>query len=209
MTYLIFQMFLCLLIAFILGFILGWLISGYIKREQYQRQINLLSTQLKSCKDKCAQLGDDTSKDELDSCQNENDKLRTEIETQQETIHSLEEQLKISQTTKIDSSGGSLLERADFDEHRPIFYKDMPKSFFTSAPTTIDDLKRISGVGSVLEKTLNDLGIYQFKQVALLTMDDIVWVSKHLDQFKGRIERDGWIDQSKELHKEKYGEDPE
>ncbi len=61
-----------------------------------------------------------------------------------------------------------------------------------------DDLKKISGVGPVLEQKLNDLGIYTFAQIAAFSPEDIANVDDRLN-FKGRIERDGWIDQAKEL----------
>ncbi len=208
MIYLMFQMFLCLGISFLIGFLLGGLISYKIIKEKLQNQINMLGVQLKSCKDKCASLEQDDSKSQLDAIANELSALKTSITEKDETIATLESQLKISQQTK-ERSGGSLLERADFDEHRPKIYEDMPKHFFTSRPTKVDDLKRISGVGPVLEKTLNDLGIYQFRQIALFNQEDIDWVSKHLEQFKGRIERDDWVNQAHELYKEKYGKDPE
>ncbi|HFC05535.1 MAG TPA: 50S ribosomal protein L21 [Rhizobiales bacterium] len=61
-----------------------------------------------------------------------------------------------------------------------------------------DDLKVISGVGPVLEKKLNDLGIYTYAQVAAFTKEDIVMVDDALS-FKGRIERDDWLSQAKKL----------
>lgn len=69
---------------------------------------------------------------------------------------------------------------------------------FTEAPADKDDLKKISGVGPKLEETMNKLGIYQFAQVASWTNDEIMWVDDNLS-FKGRIERDDWIGQAKEL----------
>ena len=70
---------------------------------------------------------------------------------------------------------------------------------FTSAPAEgADDLKLISGVGPKLEQTLNDLGIYRFEQVAAWGPQEIAWVDARL-RFKGRIERDGWIEQAKRL----------
>jgi len=68
----------------------------------------------------------------------------------------------------------------------------------TSKPTTVDDLKRISGVGTVLEKKLHSLGIYTFQQIADFTKENIDWVDDHLS-FHGRIERDDWIGQAKKL----------
>lgn len=69
---------------------------------------------------------------------------------------------------------------------------------FAKAPADKDDLKKISGVGPKLEETMNNLGIYQFAQVASWSNDEIQWVDDNLS-FKGRIERDDWIGQAKEL----------
>lgn len=69
---------------------------------------------------------------------------------------------------------------------------------FASAPDNADDLKRIKGVGSVIEKTLNDLGIYQFEQIANWDANNTAWVENFL-AFPGRTTREDWIDQSKTL----------
>ncbi len=61
-----------------------------------------------------------------------------------------------------------------------------------------DDLKKISGVGPKLEKTLNALGVYHFSQIAEFTPDNVSWVDRHL-RFKGRIAREKWIEQAKIL----------
>jgi len=61
-----------------------------------------------------------------------------------------------------------------------------------------DDLKKISGVGPKLEKTLNGLGIFHFSQIAAFTPDHVAWVDQNL-RFKGRIEREKWIEQAKVL----------
>ncbi len=61
-----------------------------------------------------------------------------------------------------------------------------------------DDLKKISGVGPVLEEKLNGMGIYHYKQIAAFTPEDIAAVDDELN-FKGRIERDGWLQQAAEL----------
>ncbi len=61
-----------------------------------------------------------------------------------------------------------------------------------------DDLKKISGVGPVLEEKLNKLGIYHFRQIVALSPSEISAIDGALN-FKGRIDRDGWIDQAKKL----------
>ncbi len=61
-----------------------------------------------------------------------------------------------------------------------------------------DNLKTISGVGPKLEKTLNDLGIFHFEQIAGWSAQDVSEVDDLLS-FKGRIERDDWVAQAKKL----------
>ncbi|MGL4295311.1 MAG: 30S ribosomal protein S2 [Beijerinckiaceae bacterium] len=64
-----------------------------------------------------------------------------------------------------------------------------------------DDLSKLSGVGPQLEKSLNDGGIFHYWQIAAMTADDVKTVDGKL-KLKGRIERDGWIDQAKKLLEE-------
>lgn len=68
-------------------------------------------------------------------------------------------------------------------------------------PARPDDLKRISGVGRKLEQTLNGLGIYKYEQIAKWKKAEREWVDDHL-KFKGRIERDNWVAQAKQLDRE-------
>ena len=65
-----------------------------------------------------------------------------------------------------------------------------------------DDLKKISGVGPVLEKKLNDFGIYHYSQIAALKKAEVAEIDDALN-FKGRIEKDDWLKQAKALQKEK------
>ena len=76
----------------------------------------------------------------------------------------------------------------------------MPQALFTAPAGGKDDLKRISGVGPVLEKKLNALGITTFAQVAAFTAEDIARVDEALS-FKGRIDRENWLEQAAQLAK--------
>lgn len=71
-------------------------------------------------------------------------------------------------------------------------------------PESIDDLKRISGIGPKLEQVLHGLGIWTFEQISLWTPSEINWVDDYL-QFKGRIDRDGWIAQAGAMSEMKDG----
>jgi predicted flap endonuclease-1-like 5' DNA nuclease len=61
-----------------------------------------------------------------------------------------------------------------------------------------DDLKRIRGIGVLIEKKLNSMGVAAYEQIANWTAADIDRVSQSLD-FKGRIERENWIEQARIL----------
>ena len=95
-----------------------------------------------------------------------------------------------------------------------------PKTFFigTSAapdpdrgfiyqekPEVVDDLTRIKGVGAGIEQKLNNSGVYQFKQIALWDHQNITAFSKQLS-FTGRIEREQWVAQATDLHRQDHRE---
>ncbi|HZD52129.1 MAG TPA: hypothetical protein VE175_03725 [Woeseiaceae bacterium] len=67
-------------------------------------------------------------------------------------------------------------------------------------PDAKDDLQRIKGVGPTIEKTLNELGIYRFEQVALISEHDIDRIDTQLRGIKNRIYREDWIGQARSLH---------
>jgi len=63
-----------------------------------------------------------------------------------------------------------------------------------------DDLKKLSGVGPALEKKLHAAGVTSFAQIAAWGAAEIADFDEKLS-FKGRIEREGWVEQAKELAK--------
>lgn len=67
-----------------------------------------------------------------------------------------------------------------------------------AAAAGADDLKLLSGVGPALEKKLLEAGVTSFAQIAAWTDADVEEFGEKLS-FKGRIEREGWIEQAKEL----------
>lgn len=73
-----------------------------------------------------------------------------------------------------------------------------PETLSAARDGGADDLKQLKGVGPKLEQTLNELGFFHFDQVAAWGAEEVAWVDSRLT-FKGRIERDGWIEQAKKL----------
>lgn len=65
-----------------------------------------------------------------------------------------------------------------------------------------DDLKRISGIGPILEGKLNAIDVWRYEQIANWTRAEVEAFNQQLN-FKGRIEREFWVDQAKMLAERK------
>jgi predicted flap endonuclease-1-like 5' DNA nuclease len=74
------------------------------------------------------------------------------------------------------------------------------------SPGAPDDLKLIVGVGPVLERMLQQLGISTYRQIARWSERDIDEFDARLAEFPGRIRRDAWVTQARALHQSKFGE---
>jgi predicted flap endonuclease-1-like 5' DNA nuclease len=61
-----------------------------------------------------------------------------------------------------------------------------------------DDLKLIKGIGPVLEKKLHAMGIETFADLAALSPERVKEIDEAIE-FPGRVERERWIEQAKEL----------
>jgi predicted flap endonuclease-1-like 5' DNA nuclease len=61
-----------------------------------------------------------------------------------------------------------------------------------------DDLKRIRGIGPQNEGRLHGLGIWHFTQIRAWSEENVKWVGSYL-AFSGRIDREKWVDQAREL----------
>lgn len=66
------------------------------------------------------------------------------------------------------------------------------------ASNSNDELTFIKNIGPVLEKKLNGVGISRFEHIAGWSEKDINAFSGELN-FKGRIEREEWVQQAREL----------
>ncbi|MCG6884961.1 MAG: 50S ribosomal protein L21 [Silicimonas sp.] len=80
--------------------------------------------------------------------------------------------------------------------------KAEPEKAAPKAVAGADDLKQLTGVGPALEKKLHEAGVTSFAQIAAWTPEEIAEMDEKLS-FKGRIERDGWVEQATTLAAEK------
>jgi small subunit ribosomal protein S2 len=61
-----------------------------------------------------------------------------------------------------------------------------------------DDLAKLPGVGPQIVKKLNDAGVFHYWQIAAMTADDVTKVDADL-KLAGRIARDNWVEQARNL----------
>ena len=62
-----------------------------------------------------------------------------------------------------------------------------------------DNLKMIKGIGPAIQKTLNEMGICRFGQIADMSEYEIDRVAQRLKGFRSRIYREDWIGQARDL----------
>jgi predicted flap endonuclease-1-like 5' DNA nuclease len=61
-----------------------------------------------------------------------------------------------------------------------------------------DNLKRIRGIGPQNEGRLNGIGVWHYSQIAAWSAENAKWIASYLAA-SGRVEREKWVDQAKEL----------
>jgi small subunit ribosomal protein S2 len=96
----------------------------------------------------------------------------------------------MSQAEAVEPVGG--LERSSKRRQTPV------TPLFEKPGGKADDLKKIGGVGPGLERKLNALGVTRYDQIAAFTDEDVEKVDTAIN-YKGRVTRDDWVGQAKEL----------
>jgi len=99
----------------------------------------------------------------------------------------------------VDAAGASAA-RADYSALRSVKSEALlgDAAPYVAPSGEVDDLKRIRGIGVLIEKRLNALGVTGYEQIANWTGADIDRISEMLD-FKGRIQRENWVEQARIL----------
>jgi len=189
MSYLLTQMFLYLLVAFLLGLLLGWLIWRYGKASAGDLDA------MRAERDALAKERDDL-KTNLDACRSRSERDRASLDALRAD--------KIELQGKLDADRNSAVAAAvamPAMDAVPTASVTATKPEGLSAPRggVADDLKEISGVGPKMETLLHKLGYFHFDQVAAWSASDVAWVDENLEGFKGRVSRDNWVPQAKKL----------
>jgi predicted flap endonuclease-1-like 5' DNA nuclease len=176
MGYLLTQMFLYMLGAFLLGLLLGWII--WSRRSQVDN-----SGELENARAQLVQSGR-----ERESLRLERDRLKADLDACATARRDLEARLAQVRSAPAPAAAAPVR----LMEPAPTPPPPAPK------PQVKDDLKRIRGIGRVNEARLNDMGITSFAQIAAWSPADEAQIGDLL-QFEGRIEREEWVAQAKIL----------
>ncbi len=76
---------------------------------------------------------------------------------------------------------------------------------FDEHPKRSDDLTKIKGINTACRNSLRAEGIFTYKQIALWTPVQIGEFARRLS-LDARIQTDRWVDQARQLHAKKHGE---
>lgn len=166
-----------LLVAFILGFMIAWLFKRKHSREAESSHENC-EGRVEALKLQLATTHKAKEKLEIEI----NDlKLKMKAASDSDNKKKTETETSSSKISEADTASASLL------------------GFTAVTSDNKDDLTQISGVGPFIEEKLNGLGIYTFEQISGFSDETIDKVTEAIAFFPGRIQRDNWVNQSKEL----------
>ena len=123
---------------------------------------------------------------ELESSQ----KVEPKIETTTETVVS-----KVDRKSKHNVKG---MRRQRKTKKNLLHTEEIQISKNSTVSQAKDNLQEVKGIGRVLEGVLNELGIYRFEQIASWTKEEVLKIDEAI-AFPGRIEREEWVKQAKQL----------
>lgn len=86
---------------------------------------------------------------------------------------------------------------AEADPHMAKF-ADLPDDIKLAEGVSVDDISLIGGIGPKFQKGLKDLGVTTLAQIAAWTEADVARIETELNA-SGRIAREEWIEQAREL----------
>jgi NADH-quinone oxidoreductase subunit E len=103
-------------------------------------------------------------------------------------------------TSPPDAAVGAIVAPVEATDHKPGSHSQFGKPAGLPSPRggRQDDLRQIKGLSPQVESALNGLGIFHFDQIAAWDKKAIVWIDNHL-ALKGRLVREKWLEQAREL----------
>ena len=175
------------------------------KDKDYQARIKVIESEKEELNNKIVKLDADNSN--LHNNLREKDKEIEHLVLEVKALKALQAEAvnEIDEMTLKNKRTGQLL----YEKDEALVHIAQRKhlldyeSFGTATEEEKDDLKMISGIGPFIEERLHALDIYTFRQISKFTPKDIDTINDAIVYFSGRIERDEWVAQAKELVHEK------
>jgi len=165
--------------------------------EEQQQRVRNLNIELEQQKALTAERGDDSELNELKSALKQCSEARAELEDQ---IRALQAKLAArTKTTEVPVPGELSKQEETLRRVRERAEQIDFVRIGTATEAEKDDLKRIKGIGPFIERKLNSIGIYTFQQIANFNPNDEETVNEAIEFFSGRIRRDEWSRQAREL----------
>ena len=192
-----------LIVATLIGFAIGWILGRWLQARQVTGANEAEIAAQRELARKAEHRLTDSNK--------QIDKLQLESKAKQERIAELETALaasgafeEVAVVAVGDPDGSPVAAATPSKEEGLARMAEIAERTAGGGPAADDDLKQIHGIGPKLERTLKDLGISSFRQIANFATDDVAYVTAALGAFKGRIERDDWMGGAAQQHLKKY-----
>jgi predicted flap endonuclease-1-like 5' DNA nuclease len=120
--------------------------------------------------------------------------------TPKEVTEVIKEDIKVKEETKADVVEKAVVETAK-EEVSEVSTPEETSSpvLLTEAPEAgADKLSALKGIGPVLEKKLNELGVYTYEQIASWDAEQELWIGSQM-AFPKKVTKEEWVKQAKEL----------
>ncbi|MBT8143032.1 MAG: hypothetical protein HKN88_07380 [Gammaproteobacteria bacterium] len=121
--------------------------------------------------------------------------IKSELEKQRKNTSSMEQELHLIQS-QVSTAPANDLGLTPQVSNRPVWILEEPEG-------SKDNLQLIKGIGPVMERLLNEIGIFHYHQLARMNESDCLWVADRIRTFPKRIMRDRWQQQAVELDLDK------
>jgi predicted flap endonuclease-1-like 5' DNA nuclease len=148
-----------------------------------------------------------TAEQNARSLEEEKASLIAELKAAREATARAEQPAETSSAEREPAAAEAKTEAADGQTSARAAVEEIARRTAGERPAPDDDLKRIKGIGPVLERQLKAMGITSFRQIAQFTNEDIERVSNALGAFRGRVLRDNWPEGARAAHRDQYGEE--
>ncbi len=184
---------------------------------ELRKQLDKTGSDLEIARSEAMQLADrlSESKREVSRLRNDNQRLDAELQRVRPQASAATEPTAMGLTSVNASSGAAAHNADDLPSAWAAFTAELDAGnarvdddlglLFDAPPAAADDLTRIKGIATVLNRKLNDFGVYTYRQIAGWDESVVGEFSKRLS-FKDRVQRDDWVGQARRLHSEINGE---